>query len=131
MFVSTLDTLTSIIAGVVIFSVLGNLAQNLGVKIEDVAKGGVSLAFVVYPEAISNLPVGHLWGVMFFLMLFILGLDSEFALLETVLTALYDHYPVLRPKRLWVTAVACLICFILALPCVTNVSLREGLETKI
>lgn len=119
-FVSSLDTFTSIIAGIVIFSVLGNLALNLNVNVEDVAKPGIALAFVIYPEAISNMPLGHFWGVCFFIMLFVLGLDSEFALLETVLTAVYDHFPALRTKRYTVTAIACILCLIVALPCVTN-----------
>ena len=32
-------------------------------------------------------------------MLFFLGLDSEFALLETALTALYDAFPKLRNHK--------------------------------
>jgi len=32
-------------------------------------------------------------------MLFFLGLDSEFALLETVLTAVYDGFPRLRNHK--------------------------------
>ncbi len=57
------------------------------------------LAFIVYPEALARLPLPWLWAVLFFFMLFFLGLDSEFALLETALTALYDGVPRLRKHK--------------------------------
>jgi solute carrier family 6 amino acid transporter-like protein 5/7/9/14 len=57
------------------------------------------LAFVAYPEALSRLPIPSMWSILFFIMLFFLGLDSEFALLETVLTAVYDGVPRLRNHK--------------------------------
>jgi SNF family Na+-dependent transporter len=92
--ISSLDFLTSIIAGIVIFSILGQLKLEAGLdNIDDVIKGGQGLAFIAYPEALSRLPVPQLWAVMFFFMLFLLGLDSEFAQLETVLTVFCDAFP--------------------------------------
>jgi SNF family Na+-dependent transporter len=73
--VSIIDFLTSLIASVVIFSSLGHSAHLVGVPVDQVAKGGQGLAFVAYPEALSLLPVPHLWSVIFFLKLFLLGLD--------------------------------------------------------
>ena len=58
--------------------------------VQDVVSGGPGLAFITFPEALSQLPLPQLWAVMFFFMLYLLGLDSEFALIETVLTSLYD-----------------------------------------
>ncbi|KAG1688560.1 Sodium- and chloride-dependent glycine transporter 2 [Nymphon striatum] len=119
-FVSSLDFVTSLIAGIVIFSVLGNMSEELGIDIKDVAVGGQGLAFVAYPEALARLPIPQLWSVLFFFMLFTLGLDSEFALLETVLTAIYDEVPKSRNYKVLITGVLCAVCYLIGLPCVTQ-----------
>merc|ERR1719158_746752 len=118
--VSLVDFLTSLLASIVIFSTLGHSAHQLGVPVETVAKGGQGLAFVAYPEALSQLPAPHFWSVIFFLMLFLLGLDSEFALFETVMVAIYDTFPSLRKQKIAVTSAMCFICFLLGLPCITQ-----------
>jgi SNF family Na+-dependent transporter len=87
--------------------------MQLTLFFQDVVKQGQGLAFVAYPEAISLLPLPQLWSVLFFFMLFTLGLDSEFALLETVLTGFYDMFPVTRRHKAKVTAAACCVCFLL------------------
>ncbi len=112
--ISSLDFVTSIIAGVVIFSVLGHLKVKTGAEaIQDVVTQKQGLAFVAYPEAISHLPLPQLWSVLFFFMLFTLGLDSEFALLETVLTAIYDSFPKTRGWKPVVCFLVCSACFLM------------------
>ena len=66
-----------LILGFTIFSVLGNLANELNVPIEEVIKSGQGLAFISYPTAIAKFDyVPQLFAVLFFLMLFTLGLGS-------------------------------------------------------
>ena len=120
MVVSVLDTVTSVISGLVIFSVLGAMSHELNIPISQVVKGGPGLAFVAYPEALSRLPLPQLWSVLFFLMLFILGLDSEFALLENVVTSLSDEIVFLRRHKMKFTISLGAICFLIGLPCVTR-----------
>lgn len=53
--ITSLDTVTSMLAGCTIFGILGNLAYELGVEdISKVVKGGAGLAFVSYPDAIAK-----------------------------------------------------------------------------
>ena len=118
--VSLIDFLTSLLASIVIFSTLGHSAHQLGVPVETVAKGGQGLAFVAYPEALSHLPAPHFWSMIFFSMLFLLGLDSEFALFETVMVAIFDTFPRLRGQKIGVTSAMCFMCFLLGLPCITQ-----------
>ena len=59
----------SMLAGIMIFSILGNMAASEGVPIKDVVSKGVGLAFVTIPKAISHLPAPGFFGVLFFLSL--------------------------------------------------------------
>ncbi|XP_075971849.1 sodium- and chloride-dependent glycine transporter 1-like [Anticarsia gemmatalis] len=115
-FVSLTNFATSIYAGFVIFSVLGFQAQLMGVSVDDVAEQGPGLAFVTYPEALLQMPVSRLWSIMFFFMLFILGLGSQFAGIEAINTAIVDRWPRLRKNYWRVTATTCFACFILGIP---------------
>lgn len=60
-----------------IFSILGFLANKMGIPLEDVAKDAEGLAFIAYPEAVVQMPLPNLWAILFFVMLFILGLGSQ------------------------------------------------------
>ena len=52
---TTLDTITSLIAGITIFGILGNLAFNLKVNdIAEVVRSSAGLAFISYPNAIAH-----------------------------------------------------------------------------
>ncbi|KAM9286024.1 LOW QUALITY PROTEIN: sodium-dependent neutral amino acid transporter B(0)AT1 [Cariama cristata] len=50
---------------------------------------GTGLAFIVFTEAIK-MPVSPLWSILFFIMLFCLGLSSMFGNMEGVLVPLQD-----------------------------------------
>ncbi|XP_029665148.1 sodium- and chloride-dependent glycine transporter 1-like [Formica exsecta] len=93
---------TSFFAGLVIFSVIGFLAHELDVPVASVVDEGAGLAFIVYPEVVSRLPIAPVWSLLFFIMLLTLGLDSQFALMETVTTAMLDGIPALRNYKIWV-----------------------------
>ncbi|OWF47646.1 Sodium- and chloride-dependent glycine transporter 2 [Mizuhopecten yessoensis] len=110
---------TSVFAGLVIFSVLGFMAHETGVDIEKVVNQGPGLAFVAYPEAISKLPISPLWAVLFFLMLFFVGLDTQFGMFETMTSAFVDEFPdLLKNRKALFTAFMCFIEFLLGVPCV-------------
>lgn len=115
MIVAIGNCLTSFVAGFAIFSILGHLAFILDREVKDVAKSGSGLAFVVYPEVVLWLEPPQLWSTLFFFMLLTLGLDSQFAGLENIMTAIVDLNPKLRKHKHWVALALCTVMFILGL----------------
>ncbi|XP_020782356.2 sodium- and chloride-dependent betaine transporter-like [Boleophthalmus pectinirostris] len=116
-----LNSATSIFAGFVVFSVLGFMAYELQVSMEEVTASGPGLAFIAYPKALSMLPGSSFWAVLFFLMIIFLGLDSQFVCVESLATAIIDLFPrYLRrhgAREILVLVIA-VVCFLLALPLV-------------
>ncbi|XP_057186608.1 sodium- and chloride-dependent glycine transporter 2 [Triplophysa rosa] len=119
--VTCTNSATSIFAGFVIFSVIGFMAHELKVPIEKVADEGPGIAFVVYPEALTRLPLSPFWAIIFFLMLLTLGLDTMFATIETIVTSVSDEFPkYLRKHKPLFTLVCCLSFFVLGFPMITE-----------
>ncbi len=88
----------SFFAGFAVFSVLGYLAQAQGVPIGSVVKGGPGLAFVIYPTAMSLMPLAPAVSVMFFVTLLTLGIDSAFSIVEGAVAGLRDKWPISQEK---------------------------------
>ncbi|XP_071786818.1 sodium- and chloride-dependent glycine transporter 1-like [Asterias amurensis] len=115
---------TSIFSGFVMFSIVGFMAHDSNTSVEKVVDAGYGLAFVVFPEAVSRMWLPQLWSFLFFFMLIILGLDSQFVCLETLITALTDELAAIWPKtRRWkwlITLGTCCTMFVVGLPLVTQ-----------
>ncbi|XP_054727237.1 sodium-dependent nutrient amino acid transporter 1-like [Anastrepha obliqua] len=119
MIVTTLDTFTSLLAGITIFGILGNLALNLNANdISDVVRSGTGLAFISYPDAIAKFQfVPQLFSVLFFFMLFVLGIGTIAALQSAVITILCDQF---KLKKFWlVSLIVAIIGFSVGITYVT------------
>uniref|UniRef100_A0A665X6K8 Transporter n=1 Tax=Echeneis naucrates TaxID=173247 RepID=A0A665X6K8_ECHNA len=118
-----LNSSTSFLAGFAIFSVLGFMAEEQGVDISTVAQSGPGLAFIAYPRAVAMMPLPQLWAVCFFLMIIMLGLDTQFVSLEALMTSVSDLYPQLirrGHRRELLLLFVCTVCFLIGLVMVTQ-----------
>lgn len=102
------------------FAILGFLSKSMNVPIENVVSSGPGLTFITYPEAVLLMPLPQLWAILFFLMLLILGLGSQFGGIQMITTSIIDHWPHLRQHQWRVTAGTCIAGFIAGLPMTCN-----------
>lgn len=81
-----------ILAGIGVFSALGFMAQSAGVEVGEVVTSGIGLAFVAFPEIISQAPLGlgPVIGILFFGSLLFAGFTSMISILEVTLSAIKD-----------------------------------------
>ncbi|CAK9831516.1 Sodium- and chloride-dependent GABA transporter 1 [Anthophora retusa] len=115
------NTLTCLLAGCVTFSILGHIALEQGTEVSEVVKSGPGLVFLTYPEVVLKLPRAPMWAIIFFVMLLILGIDSEVCIVESFITGVVDNWSdQLRPHRHKFTTGICVLMFALGIPMVTN-----------
>jgi NSS family neurotransmitter:Na+ symporter len=95
--VSFANNATSFIGGFAVFSALGYYSSQSGLPVSEVVQSGPQLAFVTYPTIISMLPIAApVFGVLFFIMLLTLGIDSAFSLVEAGAASIVDKFKVKR-----------------------------------
>lgn len=97
-----------VFAGFGVFSILGYMALQQQLPIGEVVDSGIGLAFVAYPQAISLLPFGTVFGVLFFFLLTIAGISSSISIIEAFTSAILDKFNVSRQR---VITVICVIGF--------------------
>ena len=66
----------------VTFSILGHMAHNQGMKVEEVVSSGPGLVFITYPEVVLKMTGGSLWAIIFFFML-VVSEHSQYSNQET------------------------------------------------
>jgi len=112
---------TSFLAGFTIFSVIGFMAREANLPVKEVITSGPGLAFVAYPAALTKLPISPLWAILFFSMLVIIGLDTQFGMFECLVSGFIDAYPKqLMKRKTWFTLALCCLQLMLGLPLVTK-----------
>jgi NSS family neurotransmitter:Na+ symporter len=94
---------TSFLGGFAVFGALGYYASQTGVNVQDVLGSaqarGFGLAFIAYPSIIGTLgKAAVVFGVLFFIMLLTLAIDSAFSLVEAVAAGFMDKYNARRLK---------------------------------
>ena len=80
-----------LLAGIGVFAALGFMAEVQGVPVAEVVKGGIGLAFIVFPKLISSLGASGDWfGFLFFSCLVFAGITSLVSVMEVPISAIAD-----------------------------------------
>ena len=98
--VVSIDAMVAVISAVVIFPAV----FSFGMQPEQ----GPSLVFKVLPNVFQQMPVGILWAILFYALLFIAALTSLISLHEVVTAYLYENTSMSRKKSSFL--VAALVC---------------------
>ena len=115
-YVVGLDTAIALMAGFAIFPAAFALGFSPG-------EGGPGFAFITLPAVFAEMPLGQIFGFVFFLLLSIAALTSAISLLEVVVSWLIDEYGWSRKAAAIVLGT---IIFVMGVPASLGYSLWDG-----
>ena len=104
------DALYAFIAGLIIFPTVFSFGLEPG--------EGVGLAFMALPAAFSKMPLGFLFGGLFFLLLAIAALTSAVSILEVPVAYAMERWNWSRKKA---AAIVTIVCFLVGIPSALSV----------
>ena len=88
-----------LLAGIGVFAAIGFLATTTDAGVDTVARDGIGLAFVVFPEIISQLPgLNAVFGALFFGSLVLAGISSLISITQTYVAALQEKFRLSRSQ---------------------------------
>lgn len=104
--VALLDTLVAIASGLIIFPAC--FAYGVDVN------SGPGLIFITLPNIFNNLPMGRLWGSLFFVFMSFAALSTVLAVFEEIVACTQDLFGWGRKKACIINGI---LLFVLSLPC--------------
>ena len=113
--VAVLDTFVAFSSGLIIFPACS--AYNIAVD------SGPDLIFLTLPNVFNNMPLGRLWGSLFFVFMSFAALSTVLAVFENIIACTMDLTGWSRKKTCIVSLVAMLV---LALPCIFGFNIWSG-----
>ena len=115
--VGILDTFVAFVVGLVIFP----SAFAFGIQPDS----GPNLIFVTLPNVFNSMPLGRLWGALFFVFLFFAALSTVIAVFQNIISFPMDKWGWSHKKSVLVNLV---VIIILSLPCLLGFNLWSGFQ---
>ncbi len=113
--VTVLNTLVAILAGLIIFPA----CFAYGVTPDS----GPSLVFVTLPVVFGQMPLGNVWGALFFVFMSFAALSTVIAVFENLISFCMDKWGMNRTKAVLVNGA---LVIVLSLPCALGFNLWSG-----
>jgi len=114
-----------ILAGIGVFAALGFMSVAAGKPVDEVASGGIGLAFVAFPTIVSEAPFGAVLGVLFFGSLVFAGLTSLISILEVIVAAFQDKLGWSRKAATLVVTIPIALISLILFPTTTGIHLLD------
>ena len=114
--VALLDTFVALSSGLIIFPACFAYDVEVG--------SGPSLIFITLPNIFNNIPMGRLWGSLFFIFMSFAALSTVLTVFEGIISCSMDMFGCSRKKACAVNGV---LMFILSLPCALGFNVLSGI----
>ena len=105
--VAVLDTFVAISSGLIIFPA----CSAYGVEVNS----GPPLIFITLPNIFNNIPLGRLWGSLFFVFMSFAALSTVLAVFENIISCCMDMFNWTRKKACLINGI---LMPVLSLPCI-------------
>lgn len=115
--VALLDTFVAISSGLIIFPA----CFAYGVQPDS----GPSLIFITLPNIFNNIPMGRLWGTLFFVFMTFAAFSTVLAVFENILSCTTDLFGWSRKKGCLINGIAIII---LSLPCILGFNVLSNIQ---
>ena len=113
--VTVLNTVVAILAGLIIFPA----CFAYGVTPDS----GPSLVFVTLPAVFAEMPLGNIWGALFFVFMSFAALSTVIAVFENLCSWTIDKFDISRRRAVAINGV---LLFALSLPCALGFNVLSG-----
>lgn len=113
--IAGLDTFVAITSGLIIFPAC--VAYDVPVD------AGPPLIFITLPTMFAKMPLGGLWGSLFFVFMSFAALSTVLAVFENIVACTQDLFKWSRKKACLINGVT---LFVLSIPCVLGFNLWSG-----